>query len=117
MPEKDKKKSIGAYLRSPRKDIFVEKKLAFSILLRLTKMSNYEIFDLLYSDIIEKFDADNRVFTHKYVVGRQQIRIHVLKPDEEIDPVEIPNVLNKLQEKYAYHSGWSPFYFSSYSLK
>ena len=54
MPEKDKKKSIGAYLRSPRKDIFVEKKLAFSILLRWTKMSNYEIFGLLYSDIIDK---------------------------------------------------------------
>ena len=30
MSEKNKKKSIGASLRSPRKDIFVEKKLAFS---------------------------------------------------------------------------------------
>ena len=29
-PEKDKKKSIGACLRSPRKDNIVEKKLAFS---------------------------------------------------------------------------------------
>ena len=52
-------------------------------------MSNYEIFDLLYSDVIEIFDTDNRVFTHKYVVGKHRIRIHVLKTDEEINPVEI----------------------------
>ena len=52
-------------------------------------MSNYEIFDLLYSDVIEKSDADNMVFTHKYVVGKQRIRIHLLKPDGQINPVEI----------------------------
>ena len=61
-------------------------------------MSNYKIFDLLYSDVIKKFDAENRVFTHKYVVGKQRIRIHLLKPDEEIDPFEILDSLNKLQE-------------------
>ena len=61
-------------------------------------MSNYEIFDLLYSDVIKKFDTENRVFTHKYVVGKQRIRIHLLKPDEEIDPFEILDSLNKLQE-------------------
>ena len=33
-------------------------------------MSNYEIFDLSYSDVIEKFDADYRVFTHKSIVGK-----------------------------------------------
>ena len=80
-------------------------------------MSNYEIFYLLYSAVTEKFDADNRVFMHKYVVGKQRIRIHLLKPDEEINPVEILDFLSKLQEIYAYHNGWSPFYFSSYSLK
>ena len=61
-------------------------------------MSNYEIFDLLYSDVIKKFDAENRVFTHKYVVGKQRIRIHLLKPDEETDPFEILDFSNKLQE-------------------
>ena len=76
-------------------------------------MNNYEIFDLSYFDIIQKFDDDNRVFTHKYVVGKHQIKIHLLKPDEKIDPVEILDFLNKLQEKYAYHNDWSPFYFSS----
>ena len=80
-------------------------------------MSNYEIFDLLYSDIIEKFDADNRVFMHKYVFGKQRIRIHLLKTDEEINLVNILDFLNKLQQKYACHSGWRLFYFSSYSLK
>ena len=54
-------------------------------------MSNSEIFDLLYSDVIEKSDAENKVFTHKYVVDKQRIRIHLLKPDEEINPVEILN--------------------------
>ena len=77
-------------------------------------MSNYEIFDLLYSNVIEKSDADNRIFMHKYVVGKQRIRIRLLKPDEEIDPVEMIDFLNKLQEKYAYHSDWSPFYFSPF---
>ena len=80
-------------------------------------MSNYKIFHLLHSDVIEKFDADNRVFTHKYVVGKQRTRIHLLKPDEKLNPVEILDFLNKLQKKYAYHSDWSPFYFSGYSLK
>ena len=80
-------------------------------------MSNYEIFDLLYSDVIEKFDADNRVFTHKYVVGEQRIKIHLLKTDEEINPEEILDFLNKLEEKCGCHSGWSRFHFSSYSLK
>ena len=80
-------------------------------------MSNYEIFDLLYSDVFEKFDADNRVVTHKYVLGKQRIKIHLLKTNEEINPDEILDFLNKLQQKYACHRGWSPFYFSSYSLK
>ena len=37
MPEKDKKNSTGACLRSPIKDIFVEKKLAFSHFLGVQK--------------------------------------------------------------------------------
>ena len=52
-------------------------------------MSNYKIFDLLYSNAIEKSDADNRVFMHKYVVGKQPIKIHLLKTGEEINPDEI----------------------------
>ena len=52
-------------------------------------MSNYEIFYLLYSAVTEKFDADNRVFMHKYVVGKQPIKIHLLKTGEEINPDEI----------------------------
>ena len=77
-------------------------------------MSNCEIFDLLYSGVI---DADNRVFTHKYVFGKQRSRIHLLKTDEEINPVKILDFLNKLQEKYACNSGWNPFHISSSSLK
>ena len=30
MPQKNKKKAVATYIRSDRKDIFVEKKLAFS---------------------------------------------------------------------------------------
>ena len=54
---------------------------------------------------------------HKYVVGKQRIRIHLLKPDEEINLVEILDFSNKLQEECAHHSDWNPFYFSSYSPK
>ena len=79
---------------------------------------NYKIFDLLCSDVIEKFGSDDRVFTQKYAVGKQRKRMHLLKPDDEdLDPAEILDLLNKLQEKYSYHSHWSPFYFSWYLLK
>ena len=92
-------------------------KISFFPLFRWTNMSNYKIFDLLYSDVIGKLDAYNRVLMYKYVVGKQRIRIHLLKPNEEIGPIKILDFLNKLQEKYAYHCDWSPFYFSSYSVK
>ena len=69
-------------------------------------MTNYEIFDLLYSDLRHKFEADNWVFTQKYTVGRQQIRIHCLK-DEKLDIIECLDSLNKLQEKYGYCSHFS----------
>ena len=71
----------------PKKRNFCWGKISFFPLFRWTKISNYEIFDLLYSNLIEKFDADN-------VVGKQQIRIHLLKPDEEIDPVVMIDFLN-----------------------
>ena len=78
-------------------------------------------FGLLYSDLIEKFEPDNRIFTHKYVVGKQRIRLHLLKAEtEDLDPVEIYQILdflNKLQEKYSYDSHWSRFRFSNYPLK
>ena len=84
-------------------------------------MSRYEIFDLLYLDLIQKFESDNRIFTHKYVVGKQKIRLHLLKPEtEDLEPVEIHQILdflNKLQEKYSYDSHWSHFHFSNYPLK
>ena len=68
-------------------------------------MSKCKIFDLLYSDVIEKFVSDDRVFTQKYVVGKQRISMHLLKLDDsDLDPVEILDFLKKLQEKYFYHS-------------
>lgn len=38
-------------------------------------MSTYEIFDLLYFDFKDRFDDDDIVFTQKYVVGQQQVRV------------------------------------------
>lgn len=102
---KDKEKAVAACIRSDRKDISVGKKLAFSHFFRWTKMSKCKIFDLLYSDVIEKFASDDRVFTQKYVVGKQRISMHLLKLDDsDLDPVEILDFLKKLQEKYFYHS-------------
>ena len=46
-------------------------------------MTNYEIFDLLYSEFRDKFDDNNFVFTQKYVVDKQQIRIHFLKKEKK----------------------------------
>ena len=46
-------------------------------------MSSFEIFNLLFTDFMKKFDADTPVFTHKYALGKQQIRIHLLKSDDK----------------------------------
>ena len=81
-------------------------------------MTKYDIFDLLCSDVTKKFGSDNRIFTQKYVVDKQRIRMHILKHEtEDIDPVEVLDFLNQLQQKYAYHSNWSRFYFSCYQLQ
>ena len=42
-------------------------------------MAKYENFDLLCSDVAEKLGSDNRIFKQKYVVGKQRIRLHILK--------------------------------------
>ena len=62
-------------------------------------MSNYEIFDHLYSDVVEKFNADNRVFTHKYVVGKQRIKIYLLKINEETNSDEILDFFKQVTGK------------------
>lgn len=72
-------------------------------------MANYEIFDLLYSEFRDKFDDDNVVFNQKCVVGKQRIRIHFLHEEK------ILRNYKKLQEKFAYVSGWTPFYFNCFS--
>ena len=80
-------------------------------------MSTYEFFYLLYLDMIEKFESDNRMFTHKYVVGKQRIRLHLLNQKLKIYPVDILDFLNKLQEKYSCDSHWSWFHFNNYPFK
>ena len=47
-------------------------------------MTNYEIFDLLYSEFRDKFNDDNVVFTQKYKAGKQQICIHFLKKEKKL---------------------------------
>ena len=80
-------------------------------------MTSYEIFDLLCGDVTKKFGSDNRIFTYEYVVGKQRIRIHILKQEtEDIDPVDILNFLNQLQQNYGHHSNWIHFYFNYFNL-
>ena len=55
-------------------------------------MTPYGIFDLLSADVTKTFGSDNKVFTYKYVVGKQRIRIHILKQEtENIGPADILN--------------------------
>ena len=63
-------------------------------------MTSYEIFHLLCADMTKKFGSGNRIFTYKYVVGKQRIRKHILKQY----PVDILDFLNQLQQNYANHS-------------
>ena len=87
------------------------------VLLRSSSSTSYEIFDLLFADVTKKFRSDNRIFTYKYVVGKQRIRIHILKQEtKDIDPVDILNLLNQLQQNYGYHSNWGCFYFNCFNL-
>ena len=91
MAQKDRKKTVAPCLRSERKDVSVEKKISFF--------------------------SDNRIFTYKYVVNKQRIRIHILKQEtEDIDPVDILDFLNQLQQNYAYHSNWNRFCFNCFNL-
>ena len=75
-------------------------------------MSSYKIFDLLFSDFMKKFDADSRVFTHKYVVGKQQISKHLLKSDDKLSVNECFDLLNTAQKSFGYYKDWSKFHFS-----
>ena len=69
-------------------------------------MTNYEIF--------VKFDDRNIVFTQKYVVGKQQIRLYHLSGREKTDVSACLDFLKKLQKKYGFSSStnWSTFFFS-----
>ena len=65
----------------------------------------------------KKIGPDNRIFTYKYVVGKQRIRLHILiQETEDIDPVDILDFLNHLQKNYDYHSNWNRFYFNCFNL-
>ena len=65
----------------------------------------------------KKVGSDNRTFTYKHAVRKQRIRIHILKQEtEDIDPFEILNFLNQLQQNYTYHSNWSHFNFNCFNL-
>ena len=55
-------------------------------------MTPYKIFDLLCADMTKKFGSENRMFTYKYVVGKQRIRIHILKQEtEDADALDFLN--------------------------
>ena len=75
-------------------------------------MLNYEIFDLLYSNLRHNFEDDHLVFTQKYTVDRQRISICCLRDKEKANVVECLDFLNKLQEKYYCCLQLKPFYFS-----
>ena len=77
-------------------------------------MSTYEIFEILFTDFKYKFEDENCIFTQKYAVDIQQIRFYRLKEISKIDFEKALKDLNDLQEKFAYHKHWSPFFFSKH---
>ena len=42
-------------------------------------MSEYEIFDILYTEFRKETGDENSVFTQKFMVSKQYIRIHCVK--------------------------------------
>ena len=77
-------------------------------------MSTYKIFDLLFTDVKDKFEDENCVFTQKFVIGVQQIRVYRLNQSSKIDVGKALETLNDLQEKFAYHEHWSPPLFKTF---
>ena len=76
---------------------------------------SYEIFSLVCADVSQKFKSKSRIFTYKYIVGKQRIRIHMLNQTiEDIDPVEVLDFLNQLQQNYGYDSHRGRFRFSCF---
>ena len=70
MSQKEKERALGACFCSGRKDLYVEKKIILVPFFRYIKMmTNYEIFDLLYSEFHKKLEGDEIVFTQRYGVG------------------------------------------------
>ena len=52
------------------------------------------------------------MFTHKYVAGKQQIRIHLLKSGNKLNVNLCLYFLSKDQESFGYYKDWSKFHFS-----
>ena len=77
-------------------------------------MSTCEIFDLQFADFTDKFEDQNCLFTQKYVISTQQIRVYRLKESFNIDVEKALETLNDLKEKLAYHKHWSPFFFKTF---
>ena len=50
-------------------------------------MTNYEIFNLLYSEFQGKLEGDEIVFTQYHVAGNQRIHLHFLKDENKIDVI------------------------------
>lgn len=69
-------------------------------------MSTYEIFDLLFTEIKDKFEHKNCVFTQKYVVAIHEIKL-IGSKNLKIDVGKAFKILNNLQEKFAYQELWS----------
>ena len=78
-------------------------------------MTSYEIFDLVCAEVSQKFKPKNRIFTYKYIVRKQRIMIHILNLTiGDINPIEVLDFLNKLQQNYGYDSHLGRFYFSCF---
>ena len=62
-------------------------------------MTNYKIFDLVYSGFREKFEVDEIVFTQRYIVGNQRISLYFLKDENKIDVIECLDFFIKVTGK------------------
>ena len=64
------------------------KKISLVPFFRQVKMmTNYEIFNLLYSEFQGKLEGDEIVFTQYHVAGNQYIHLHFLKDENKIDVI------------------------------
>ena len=78
----------------------MQKKNQLCLIFQAKKITNYEIFNLVFGDFKDKFEENDLIFTQTYIVEHQYVFIYALKDKQKVDAAACLDFLNGLQEKF-----------------